>query len=364
MPVVETLLNRGADVTISSPGDGGTALHFAAAGGYDEIAVALLNKGADKDERCQNGRTPLMEAARKGHLRIVETLPNVDADVGLVGGTEGLALRDREDDYTALHFATHERHLGVVTAFLSKGADKESRDYCDRTPLMTAAGYDHLPIVCCLLAEGVDKDAVDEDGQTALDLATFEEFLSVAEALLAAGADPNIRSSMDHDTPLELAIRGNSIGFVKALLDHGADVNARDPRGRTPLHEACSWRASDAVLRLLLLSGADDTALDEQGDAPGARKLLAGRAWRRRGWLVISRSRKIAHLKAERREAERTLDKDAADRGGGDEESPPVQRQARKTRGGGSDEHLGVVDLAAKLFEAPEGVFRNVVSFL
>lgn len=66
MPAVQALLAKGAAVNR----DGWTPLHYAAAGGDNEIARLLLKHGASIDAlspRASGAYTPLMMAAREGH---------------------------------------------------------------------------------------------------------------------------------------------------------------------------------------------------------------------------------------------------------------------------------------------------------
>ncbi|CBN76269.1 EsV-1-8 [Ectocarpus siliculosus] len=107
---------------------------------------------------------------------------------------------------------------------------------------------------------------------------------------------------------------------MHALFQHGAQVGVRGNQGYTPLHETCWERHEglEAAVDMLLRWGADETTLNYGGASPAdflggrygkvighnpapqdeidrTRLLLsrapADRAWRRRGWLVMLRSR-------------------------------------------------------------------------
>ena len=62
--------------------DGATALFYAAQGGYDKIAHALIKKGANLDLGKKGGATPLFEACANNHKDIAKALFKAGADVG------------------------------------------------------------------------------------------------------------------------------------------------------------------------------------------------------------------------------------------------------------------------------------------
>ena len=76
---VEVLLAKGAQV--NRPG--WTALHYAATGGHNEIVQLLLDKSAYIDAASPNNTTPIMMAARGGHILTVKLLPDEGADAML-----------------------------------------------------------------------------------------------------------------------------------------------------------------------------------------------------------------------------------------------------------------------------------------
>ncbi len=78
-PAVEALLTKG--VEINKPG--WTPLHYAAAIGSNEIVQILLEKSAYIDAESPNKTTPIMMAARGGHILTVKLLLDEGADVTL-----------------------------------------------------------------------------------------------------------------------------------------------------------------------------------------------------------------------------------------------------------------------------------------
>ena len=80
--VVDLLLKRGADVN-NRRNDGATALVDAATWGHDDCVQALLAAGAEVDIPHREGWTALMIASQEGQLGAVNMLLEAGADVHL-----------------------------------------------------------------------------------------------------------------------------------------------------------------------------------------------------------------------------------------------------------------------------------------
>jgi ankyrin repeat protein len=79
LDAVQALLAKGAQV--NRPG--WTALHYAAAAGKDDIVRLLLEQSAYIDAESPNRTTPIMMAARSGHIMTVKVLLDEGADATL-----------------------------------------------------------------------------------------------------------------------------------------------------------------------------------------------------------------------------------------------------------------------------------------
>ena len=112
-PIVKYLFEKGADLTAAATnGTGYNALTGAVASGREEIAIWLLENGADANYRYGPGYTPLLTAAANGHLNIVKDL--------LVHGADIHAKAN--DGKTAIVIAEERKHPEVAEFLRSKGA--------------------------------------------------------------------------------------------------------------------------------------------------------------------------------------------------------------------------------------------------
>ena len=90
---VRRLLSEGVPADLTNK-VGWTPLHAAAAGGAERVLTLLCQRGVEIDPRCHAGRTPLMDAARHGHLACVKAVVKSGARVGLVDAA-GLRALDQ-----------------------------------------------------------------------------------------------------------------------------------------------------------------------------------------------------------------------------------------------------------------------------
>jgi len=70
---LKTHLLKGAIVN-SKDSEGKTALHYAAAGGYERAVRYLISQGGNVNSEDNDGMTPLQRAKSSGHYDVVERL--------------------------------------------------------------------------------------------------------------------------------------------------------------------------------------------------------------------------------------------------------------------------------------------------
>jgi cytohesin len=224
----------------------------------------MVRNSPDLINASERGQPPpLIQAAEKGQLMVVQYLLGSGADVNLNSRTRG----------TALCQAAGRGHLAIVELLLKHGAAVDAPEASGETPLHRAAGAGFKSVVEALLAAGADVNARTERGWTPLHSAAAQGFKSVAETLLSAKAGVNARNARG-DTPLHLAAAAGQSALVELLLAHKAEVNIKntgpaqsgnssdDPNsaertsGATPLVGAILGKHL-AVVKLLLAAKAE-----------------------------------------------------------------------------------------------------------
>jgi ankyrin repeat protein len=133
---------------------------------------------------------------------------------------------------TPLHFSSGRGDVEVARVLLKHGADTETRDRSDYSPLDRAVMWEYVELAQVLLEHGAN---VNSTGQEKVILRCIVHANrgkpAVALVLLRHGADVKSRNR-DNETPLHRA--GHEV--AQLLLEHGADANALDIKNRTPLH--------------------------------------------------------------------------------------------------------------------------------
>jgi len=160
--ILDYLLAQKVDVN-KQDGKGRTAMFLASYAGYLGIVKSLVRSGADLDILYGPDKfSALSAAALKGHTDIALFLIQSGAEVN---------SKDIRG-FTAAHNAAQNGDLVVLKALAEAGADLDVKggDY-QTTPLALAALSGHLEVVKFLTTKGVDLGATDKDGKTALELA-------------------------------------------------------------------------------------------------------------------------------------------------------------------------------------------------
>lgn len=168
---------------------GVTFLHRAARDGHTDIAIVLLDAGADPLATAYDIDTSALHlAAGRERLAIIRLLVQQhDVDVNLTSGA----------GFTPLHTAAAKGQAAAAALLIELGADINAATPDGVTPLHAAAVSGETRALAVLFDRGADLDArtTDQTAFTPLHTAVFAGRVDVIDLLLQQGADPLIRDA-------------------------------------------------------------------------------------------------------------------------------------------------------------------------
>lgn len=266
-------------------------------GRYEDVK-ALIQLGANVNDRDYAGNVALHDAALKGHERIVELLIDNGGIVDIRSGNEDLD--------TPLINAVANGHLDTVKVLLAHGADPRIHNVQGQTPLdmLDDTTRDHVPIRRLLerslksLREKRDArysspDLMDpsihpqgtfpspqkHNGAAMAKRGSRNDLLSM-DLTSRAGREQVLRKAAEGDlefvgqslengwTPdsecLCIAAKHGHTDVTGLLLAYGADVDGTNEEGETPLL-MCIGRGHPETVKLLVEAGASVGVKNEQG---------------------------------------------------------------------------------------------------
>jgi ankyrin repeat protein len=258
--IARILLDAGADPNPAEPGPGSLSastrpIALAAFQGDSTLVALLLARGAEPDPIGQEGVTPLIGAARGGHLSVVRILLAAGADA---------ARRDERAGWTAAQWAANEGHdsIAAVLARADPNAAGEKE-----IELVHAVQVQDLERVRTLLAEGAMPNTRASHGGSLLTSAVYVENVEIARALLEAGARIDVRPQSGEIPLIHRAAQVGNVELVRLLLEHRASAAAPG----TATYAASSGKVE--VLQLVERAGAN---LREDADEPLRAAAIAG----------------------------------------------------------------------------------------
>ncbi|KAK4448906.1 hypothetical protein QBC34DRAFT_438682 [Podospora aff. communis PSN243] len=209
---------------------GDQPLHLAIRRGNLDASVALIRAGADVNapEPMNHDRTPLHYAARGGYTEIARLLLQHGA---------GVDTRD-DQGFGPIHLAAAAGSVDVVALLIQHGVDVNTAHTYGAHALAFAASAGSIPVIRYLLDHGADMNNRDDDGDVALYEAVAFRRHEAARLFLDRGADLSNINESDRSFLHLLAIAGDvemmRIFASKAESLRGLDREGRDSTGKTP----------------------------------------------------------------------------------------------------------------------------------
>jgi len=179
--IAELLIEHHADINRKMDFDGTICLHHAASNDQSEMCEFLISKGCSVNQRDKLGRTPLMDAAEIGSIKVIDILVQNNADVN---------AEDREH-HTALSYCIdfvskkEPKFFDSAVRLVNHRANPNyAGKFANRTLLHCAAAQGNLELVQQLVE--VNKAALrvyDNEGKTPIKYAMEHKHQDVYDYL-------------------------------------------------------------------------------------------------------------------------------------------------------------------------------------
>lgn len=219
MPLVQYLLTRKDELKLDlNTKDilGETPLNAAANDGHQDVAVALIDAGADVNIPCNVHRTPLQHAAQRGDMKTLRALIDAEADL------------DAGNLYNVkpVHLAALEGRLEALQELIRAGAEVNSYSaFFGQYPIHVAAMKARMEATQYLIDAGAYTEVLDNDGNTPLSVAAKDGYIWVIRALSKSGAKVNPSNVQPEQQPLYQAVKGGHHDAVLLLCKSGVKID-------------------------------------------------------------------------------------------------------------------------------------------
>lgn len=259
--VVDKVLKLGADVDAVDE-DGYTPLFLALDGNNFYTARKLIAAGCDVNHVSGAGETPILICARQSVLN----------GMGVLLDSNRVDLSCRYKSNTAFYYAVHFDDISLLKRLIEQGADINSQNKDNRTPLMRAIKRSKIETMQFLLENNANVNLVDSFNNTALHLASYSFvrhycISNIIYLLMQKGCDINAKDN-DGNTPLMLSFKHNrDEQSTLHLISYEQDFSIKNNTGKTALHYAA--KDGNTLRTMKLLERCQDIHQpDEYGTTP------------------------------------------------------------------------------------------------
>jgi len=239
------LLERGADPNYRSAG-GYTPVILAAYARRMDVIELLLAAGASPDGATRYNESALSVLSRSGEFGPVARILELGADPAPLA-------------WTPLHRAAALGTPDEIAALLDAGADPETRDRWERTPLLVAIHAGKIENASMLLEHGSDRTATGRCGKAATHYPIDHDDAPMLRWLLDRGFPADAMDDFK-DTPLMHAVEEGALACFEALLDEGVEWR-RTSKSKKPL---IATATDPEIIRRLIELGQNAVDLDDE----------------------------------------------------------------------------------------------------
>ena len=240
--LVKQMIGEAPKLLVFSDYDRRTALHVAASEGHLALVQTLLELGANPNRSDRWGGSPLDDSQRHQH-------PAVASIIRKHGGRGGV-----QDHGQALIVAACQGDEAEVRTLVSDGAEVNSADYDQRTPLHLASCEGHLGVVSALIELGANVSCTDRWHCTPLDEARRKGNKECERALEKAGALGSMGRELTNghhhqrleQRPSEDALTDTNARISSSMMVEWTDLQVVEKIGSGAFGDIfkCRWRGT------------------------------------------------------------------------------------------------------------------------
>ena len=117
---------------------------------HPEIALQLIQAGANINKVSDDGATPLIYAARRGHYELAKALLDLGAEIDKAT-TASLGITATPKGTTALTMAAAHGHRAIFGLLIERNAQVDAPSNEAQSPLLVASGLGYTDMVRVLL---------------------------------------------------------------------------------------------------------------------------------------------------------------------------------------------------------------------
>ncbi|CAG2247536.1 unnamed protein product [Mytilus edulis] len=221
---------------------------------YDE---SLRGVGS-RFESHQGRDSPLFVACNGGHIDIVKTLLQNNADINICNSL----------GETPLHVACRGGHAEIVELLRQNKASVFQLDSCNNSSLHAAYSGGHTVIKDMLLKNIENYNDFDEiEIFRALMVECQNGNINSVELLLKKNINVNVCDIYEKKTLLHVACSRGHASIVKLLLKKKANISQCNTDGKSPLYMSCANGHLD-IVKILLQNNADVSQCTNDGESP------------------------------------------------------------------------------------------------
>ncbi|XP_046579346.1 ankyrin repeat domain-containing protein 50-like [Haliotis rubra] len=257
--VFDFLLEKGADLLLTDEEDA-NVLHLACEAGNVDIVKNILRKQIETINAIDDdGLSPAMRAAFKGHKEIFYLLIS-----------KGATIKENKRFDDNLHVACKGGNVDIVKYFLTRySEDINKGGNRGRTPVMYAARRGHREVLHLLESEGADLTKESDDHDNILIFAILSEDPEIVKYIVKHNTVDINRENDDRMTPVMIAAENGFKEAFHLLVSKGADLTRVNKQRENILHHACRGRGMEIVEYILTRNMVEDiNTRTETGKTP------------------------------------------------------------------------------------------------